>query len=112
MLKIINTICPALIFATFATSAPGTATAGRFCGPQVKSGEASGPTEEEAKKAATVWWSSRAGALGKVYENWDDAQDKSVNCHPDPRNTFKCVAVGKPCLPDGVLPDNAPKQDL
>ena len=111
MLKIIKTSCAAFILATFAASAPGTA-AGRFCGAQVESGEASGATEEEAKKAATVWWSSRAGALGKGYEIWGDAKDKSVNCHSRPRSTFKCIAVGKPCLPDGVLPDNTPKQDL
>ena len=111
MWKFINISLAALIFAAVTPSTPVSA-AGRFCGSQVKSGEASGPTEEEAKKAATVWWSSRAGALGKGYEIWDDAQDKSVNCRPGPRDTFRCIAAGKPCLPDGVLPNNAPKQDL
>jgi len=111
MLKIINTSCAAILFATLAASAPATA-AGQFCGSQVKSGEASGATEEEAKKAATVWWSSRAGAFGEGYEFWDNSKDKVVNCHPGPRNTFKCVAEGKPCLPDGVIPDKGPKQDL
>lgn len=110
MLKIINTGCVVLC-AVFATSAPSTA-AGRFCGSQVESGEATGTTEDEAKKAATVWWSSRAGSLGRGYEFWDNSKDKAVNCHPGPRNTFKCIAVGKPCLPDGVLPDHGPKQDL
>jgi hypothetical protein len=111
MPKIFNASCAAFLLAAFVASAQATA-AGRFCGSQMKSGEASGQTEEDAKKAATVWWSSRAGSLGRGYEIWDNAQDKSVYCRLGPRNTFKCIAAGKPCLPDGVLPDNMPKQDL
>jgi hypothetical protein len=111
MLKIIHASYAALIFAGFAASTPAAAE-GRFCGSLVKSGEASGATEDEAKKAATVWWSSRAGALGEGYQFWDNSKDKAVNCHPGPRNTVKCIAEGKPCLPDGVLPQNVPKQDL
>lgn len=111
MVTIITTRVIALTLAALAASTPATA-AGRFCGDVEKSGEASGHTEDEAKKAATVWWSSRAGALGRGYEHWDNARDKSVTCHPGPKSTFKCIAIGKPCLPEGVLPDNVPKRDL
>jgi hypothetical protein len=112
MSKTFNTSLATLVLTTVAASTPAPATAGRFCTSQMKSGEATGMTEDEAKKAATVWWSSRAGAFGKNYEFWADAKDKTVNCHPGPHNTFKCIAAGKPCLPDGILPDNAPKRDL
>jgi hypothetical protein len=83
-----------------------------FCGASVKSGVASGKTEAEAKAAATTWWSSRAGALGEGYQNWDRAKDKSLNCHPGPFDTVKCTASAKPCLPDGKLPDEANKKAL
>lgn len=111
MLKIITMRYAAIILASL-TAAASAEAAGRFCGSQVESGEASGSTEDEAKQAATVWWSSRAGALGRGYEFWENSKDKAVKCHPGPRSTFKCIAVGKPCLPDGVLPDHGPQQDL
>lgn len=110
-MMIIKMSCAAFVVMALAASAP-TIAAGHFCGSEVKSGEASGATEDEAKKAATVWWSSRAGALGRGYEFWANSEDKAINCHPGPRNTFKCVAEGKPCLPEGVIPDRGPKQDL
>jgi len=111
MLKIIDLRCAVLMCVTLVASMPAAAE-GRFCGSQVESGEASAATEDEAKKAATVWWSSRAGALGRGYEFWENSKDKAVNCHAGPRNTFKCIAIGKPCLPEGVLPQHGPKQDL
>lgn len=112
MSKILSTSFAALWLAAIAAQASAPANAARFCAASITGGEATAATEEEAKKAATVWWSSRAGALGEGYETWDDARDKSVTCHPGPRNTFKCIAAGRPCLPDGVTPDTGPKQDL
>lgn len=88
------------------------ATAAGFCGEKVDSGETTGKTEEDAKKAATVWWSSRAGALGRGYEFWEQAKDKTIKCHKEPPDKFKCVASAKPCLPDGQTPENIRKQDL
>lgn len=84
----------------------------KFCGPDTQSGEASGKTEAEATDAATAWWSSRAGSLGKGYEFWDEAKDKNVSCHPGPFGTVKCKASGKPCLREGLLPDDGKRQDL
>jgi hypothetical protein len=51
---IVSTVTVALSAIAFA-SITSPATAGRFCGSQVKSGEASGKTETEAKTAAMVW---------------------------------------------------------
>ncbi len=101
-----------LVAALFALATPSGAFAGKFCGERVESGEAIGKTEDEAKTAATVWWSSRAGSLGKGYEHWEDAAGKSLTCHPGPLGKVKCIAAAKPCLPDGVLPSDARKQDL
>lgn len=84
----------------------------KFCGPDMQSGEASGKTEAEAKAAATAWWSSRAGSLGKGYEFWDAAKDQNVSCHPGPFGTVKCKASAKPCLREGQLPDDGRRQDL
>jgi hypothetical protein len=83
-----------------------------FCAETVKSGEASGKTEDEAKAAATTWWSSRAGALGEGYQVWDRAKDKSLVCHPGPFGTVKCTASAKPCLPEGKLPDDPNQRQL
>ncbi|CAA2137854.1 hypothetical protein [Hyphomicrobium sp. ghe19] len=111
-MKLIQKSCIFAVACTFAV--PVTAAgSGKFCRDVVKSGEASGKTEEEAKAAATSWWSSRAGSLGKGYELWDHAKDKSLNCHPGPFGAdFKCTASAKPCLPEGLLPDNPHKLDL
>ncbi|MBS0235307.1 MAG: hypothetical protein JSR99_17705 [Proteobacteria bacterium] len=94
------------------TVAPSMGYADSFCKGAVKSGVASGKTEAEAKAAATKWWSSRAGALGEGYQDWDRAKDKSLICHPGPFETFKCTASAKPCLPEGKLPDDPDKKDL
>lgn len=94
---------------------PGVTTsayANKFCGPDTESGEASGKTEAEAKDAATAWWSSRAGSLGKGYEFWDEAKDKNVSCHPGPFGTVKCKASAKPCLREGQLPGDGKRQDI
>jgi hypothetical protein len=86
--------------------------AGVFCGEGVKSGEATGKTEQEAKSAATTWWSSRAGALGAGYEVWERAKDKALTCHPGPFDTIKCTASARPCLPEGKLPDDPHRRAL
>lgn len=70
------------------------------CGETVKSGVASGTTEAEAKSAAMTWWSSRAGALGEGYQDWEHAKNKSLACHAGPFNTFKCRASAEPCRSD------------
>ncbi|MFT3731887.1 MAG: hypothetical protein QM780_10795 [Hyphomicrobium sp.] len=86
--------------------------AASFCEASVKSGVASGKTEDEAKAAATAWWSSRAGSLGEGYQDWARAKDKDLNCHLATDGGFKCTASGKPCLPDGKLPPDPNKKDL
>jgi hypothetical protein len=48
---------------------PAGADSGRFCGDPVESGQSKGQTQEEALAAAQKWWSSRAGALGRGYQN-------------------------------------------
>lgn len=91
---------------------PTEVVAGRFCGDLVAGGTASGETETKAREAATAWWSSRAGALGKGYEDWKSASDKNLTCETSPDGPSKCTAAGRPCLPEGVLPENVPKLDL
>ncbi|HEX2842542.1 hypothetical protein [Hyphomicrobium sp.] len=83
------------------------AEAGRFCGDPVESGTSSGVTQEEALTAAQQWWSSRAGALGRGYESWDNADQRALECNKD-NGTFQCKATGRPCLPEGMLPENVP----
>ncbi len=107
-------VCTALMVsaASIVPSMATSAFAEKFCGPDTESGEASGKTEAEAKDAATAWWSSRAGSLGKGYEFWDEAKDKNVSCHPGPFGTVKCKASAKPCLREGQLPDDGHRQEL
>jgi hypothetical protein len=90
----------------------GAVRAAAICADTVKSGFASGKTEAEAQAAATTWWSSRAGALGEGYQDWNRAKDKSLNCHSGPSGSFKCTASAKPCLPEGKLPDDPNKKAL
>jgi hypothetical protein len=86
--------------------------AGKFCGDPVQSGLSSGATQEEALVAAQKWWSSRAGALGRGYESWDNAADQSLECSKDAKGEFHCKASARPCLPEGMLPENVPKLDM
>jgi hypothetical protein len=96
-----------LMTAAFASCA----IAGKYCGDPVESGLSSGATQEEALTAAQQWWSSRAGALGRGYESWDNADDRAMECSKDERGTFHCRATGRPCLPEGTLPEHLPKFD-
>lgn len=98
------------LLATFPFSA--TAGAGKYCGDPLESGTSSGATQEEALAAAQQWWSSRAGALGRGYESWDNADDRALECSKDDRGTFHCKATGRPCLPEGTLPDDLPKIEM
>jgi hypothetical protein len=93
---------------------PQLALAGAFCGDRVEGGWATGKTDQEARDAAVQWWSSRAGALGKGYEHWETATDKNVRCKESNNGdaSSKCIAAARPCLPDGVSPENVPKIDL
>ncbi|MEQ1671634.1 MAG: hypothetical protein ABL893_12300 [Hyphomicrobium sp.] len=88
------------------------AVAGRFCGKSLEGGVATGASQEEAQAAAISWWASRAGALGKGYESWETADTKSVKCEKTSNGKMNCVASGKPCLADGVIPDDKSRRDL
>jgi len=90
----------------------GWAIAGKYCGDPVEGGPSSGPTQEEAVLAAQQWWSSRAGALGRGYENWDNAKDRALECSKDDGGAFQCKASARPCLPEGTLPEHLPKIDM
>lgn len=106
-LKIKATLAIPLILG-FAASAE----AGKYCGDPVESGVTSEATQEKAMIAAQEWWSSRAGALGRGYERWDNAKDQAMECSKDERGNFHCKASGNPCLPEGTLPENVPKIDM
>jgi hypothetical protein len=86
--------------------------AGKYCGDPIEGGTATGTTQEQALIAAQQWWSSRAGALGRGYESWDNADDQSLECSKDHLGKFRCQASARPCLPEGMLPDNLPKLDM
>jgi hypothetical protein len=91
---------------------PAVAEAGKFCSDPVEGGKSSGSTQEEALLAAQKWWSSRAGALGRGYESWDNADDRALECMKGGDGTFYCKAVARPCLPPGMLPENVPKIEM
>jgi hypothetical protein len=78
----------------------------------VESGVSSAATQEDAIIAAQEWWSSRAGALGRGYESWDNSKDRVLECSKDDSGMFRCNASARPCLPEGTLPDNLPKIDM
>ena len=101
-------LCALLAVASYAA----TAEAGKYCGDAVEGGKSSGATQEEALAAAQSWWSSRAGALGRGYESWDNAESRALECSKDGQGTFHCQASARPCLPEGTLPDNLPKLDM
>lgn len=102
----------AALFAVLALMAPTGAVAGKYCGDRIESGRSYGATQDEALAGAQNWWSSRAGALGRGYENWDNADDQALECGTDAKGQFHCQATARPCLPEGTLPDNLPKIDM
>lgn len=83
-----------------------------FCAEPTRSGFAEAATKSEAENAAIAWWASRAGAMGRGYEHWDNAADRKVDCREHTNGRFKCQATAKPCLPDGVVPENDPRIQL
>lgn len=88
------------------------AAAGQYCGERIEGGAALRPTEDTARKDAESWWESRAGSLGKGFQNWAIAQDKKVDCSKKIDGSVRCVASGKPCLPEGTLPSDIPKIEM
>ncbi|WP_072396226.1 hypothetical protein [Hyphomicrobium sp. CS1GBMeth3] len=88
------------------------AQAGKYCGDPLEGGLSSGVTQEEAIEAAQQWWSSRAGALGRGYQDWDNADDRALECSKNMSGKFQCQATARPCLPEGTLPDDLPKLDM
>ncbi len=98
--------------ALLAIGFPATAEAGKYCGDAVEGGKSSGTTQEEALLAAQQWWSSRAGALGRGYESWDNADDRALECSKEIDGSYQCQATGRPCLPEGTPPENVPKLDM
>lgn len=88
------------------------ATAGQYCGERLEGGAVLRTTEAEARKDAENWWVSRAGSLGKGFQDWAIAQDKRVDCAPKTDGRYRCVASAKPCLPEGALPSDIPKLEL
>lgn len=87
---------------------------GRFCGDLVESGIAAGATKEEAAEKARTWWSSRAGTLGRGYQHWENAAETDLICKggDEGDGSYHCKAIGRPCLPAGVLPENVPKLEM
>lgn len=90
----------------------GDAHAGRFCGELLEGGAVLRPTEAEARKDAENWWVSRAGSLGAGFQSWDQAQDRKITCAEKTNGSFRCIATAKPCLPDGEVPNDRPKQEM
>lgn len=83
-----------------------------FCADPVQGGNASGASQEAAVTAAISWWSSRAGSIGRGYETWANAKDQKVDCKQATNGTFSCRASARPCLADGVVPENDPRIHL
>lgn len=83
-----------------------------FCAEPTQSGYADAASKGEAEMAAITWWASRAGALGRGYEHWDNAADRKVDCREHTNGRFTCQASARPCLPDGVAPENDPRIHL
>lgn len=84
----------------------------QYCGEPLEGGAVTRANEEEARRDAENWWVSRAGSLGKGFQDWANAQDKSIACETKGNGSVRCVAKGKPCLPEGALPSDIPKIEM
>ena len=104
--------CRTALFVFAFTAAVAPATAAQYCGERLEGGAVLRPTEAEARKDAENWWTSRAGSLGKGFQDWTIAKDKSVDCRENADGTFRCTAAAKPCLPEGTLPSDVPKLEM
>lgn len=102
----------AIVVGTLVSVFASPSEAGRYCGDSIESGTSKGATQEDAVEAAQGWWSSRAGALGRGYESWDNAADRALECSQDKDGEYQCKATARPCLPEGMLPENVPKIDM
>jgi hypothetical protein len=98
------------LFALAATVTP--VAAGQYCAERLEGGSVLRPTEAEARKDAENWWTSRAGSLGKGFQDWSIAKDKSVDCRKNADDTFRCTAAATPCLAEGTLPNDVPKIEM
>lgn len=92
--------------------AVSSAAAAQFCGEKLEGGAVLRPTEAEARKDAENWWVSRAGTLGEGFQNWATAQDKDIKCSEKAGGSFRCTASARPCLPEGEVPREAPRQEM
>lgn len=99
-------------FALLLITLPSPADAAQFCGQRLEGGAVLRPTEDTARKDAENWWVSRAGSLGKGFQDWAIAQDKKIACSKKVDGSVRCVASGKPCLPEGALPSDIPKIEM
>lgn len=88
------------------------ASAAQFCGELVEGGAVLRKTEAEARKDAENWWASRAGSLGPGFQDWSLAKDKALTCSEKTDGSFRCVAKARPCLPEGEVPPQAPRQEM
>lgn len=88
------------------------AAAGQYCGERLEGGAVLRSTEEAARKDAESWWVSRAGSLGKGFQDWNTAQDRKIDCAKKVDGSVRCFASGKPCLPEGTLPSDVPKIEM
>lgn len=91
---------------------PQPATAAQFCGERLEGGAVLRENEAEARKDAENWWVSRAGSLGKGFQDWANAQDKKIECVSKTDGRVRCVASAKPCLPEGTLPSDIPQTEM
>lgn len=109
---LVSSMKGAFLFVTILCLVPAHASAGKYCGDLVEGGKASAATREGAVLAAQKWWMSRAGSLGRGYEDWSNAADQSLECTEDLKGQFHCKAKARPCLPEGTLPDHLPKIEM
>lgn len=86
--------------------------AGQYCAERLEGGAVLRPTEDVARKDAESWWVSRAGSLGKGFQDWANARDKTIECAKKADGSVRCVASAKPCLPEGTLPSDVPKVEM
>ena len=100
-----------VLSAVLMAALPASTEAAKYCGEPVEGGTSSGTTQQEALDAAQEWWSSRASALGRGYESWDNADDRALECSKDLRGDYQCKASARPCLPEGARPPD-PEKDM
>lgn len=101
-----------LAFCVMAGASAPAVSAAQFCGEKLEGGAVLRKSEAEARKDAEAWWVSRAGSLGKGFQEWATAQDKDIRCSEKADGQFRCTASARPCLPEGEVPSQAPRQEM